>query len=325
MKSIAIIVPYFGKLPAFYKAWEITAKANDSIDFYIFTDSKEVTSEKNIYVQKMSFETLKEIVQKQFSFKIELSQPYKLCDYKPAYGHIFKEWIGKYDFWGYCDIDMLLGELRAFFTEKVLSENERCSYLGHISLFKNTDKMNSLYQYFEGRYPALNYKDVFQKEESFYFDEARGMYTKCLLNNIRTFCGEFRDPITWERKFYWHSLKDNNQFIAIWENGKVFAQYKNGTRIELLYAHFFRRKFVVAKLPDLVSMIKVMPTKVVFNDRIQILDFDESEKPLYKIKYYCSIWKSSIKRYGIKKTIQRQKWSRDSNAYIHTVLSKSVK
>lgn len=72
-------------------------------------------------------------------------------------------------------------------------------------------------------------------------------------------------------------------------------------------------------------MIKVMPTKVVFNDRVQILDFDESEKPLYKIKYYCSIWKSSIKRYGIKKTIQRQKWSRDSNAYIHTVLSKSVK
>lgn len=55
IKSIAIIDPYFGKLPSFYKVWEITVKANESVDFYVFTNSEEVASDKNIHVIEMSF------------------------------------------------------------------------------------------------------------------------------------------------------------------------------------------------------------------------------------------------------------------------------
>lgn len=43
-----------------------------------------------------------------------------MCDYKPTYGLAFKKWLGKYDFWGYCDFDLLLGNLRKFFTDEVL-------------------------------------------------------------------------------------------------------------------------------------------------------------------------------------------------------------
>ena len=34
MYTIGIVVPYFGKKPISYDAWEVTAVANDTIDFY---------------------------------------------------------------------------------------------------------------------------------------------------------------------------------------------------------------------------------------------------------------------------------------------------
>ena len=38
MKSIAFIVPYFGKLPSMFNYWLKSVEYNPSIDFLIFTD-----------------------------------------------------------------------------------------------------------------------------------------------------------------------------------------------------------------------------------------------------------------------------------------------
>ena len=38
---------------------------------------------------------IREKIQSKFDFKISLEEPYKLCDYKPAYGYIFEEFIRK--------------------------------------------------------------------------------------------------------------------------------------------------------------------------------------------------------------------------------------
>lgn len=47
-----------------------------------------------------SFSELQELFQSKFDFPILLNTPYKLCDYKPAYGDIFSKYLGGYDFWG---------------------------------------------------------------------------------------------------------------------------------------------------------------------------------------------------------------------------------
>lgn len=49
-------------------------------------------------VRYMSFEEMCDKIQKHFEFKIELPAPYKLCDYRPAYGEIFQDEIREYDF-----------------------------------------------------------------------------------------------------------------------------------------------------------------------------------------------------------------------------------
>lgn len=80
------------------------------------------------------------MIQKVIDFEICLESPYKLCDYKPTYGLAFKNWLKDYDFWGYCDLDVVFGNLRNYFTDEILKDSDRCLENGHISLWKNNKK-----------------------------------------------------------------------------------------------------------------------------------------------------------------------------------------
>ena len=95
MKKIRLIIPYFGKLPKFFPYFLLTAKRNQKIDFLIYTDQKvdqfTILNANNIEFVTLSFDELREKVQSKFDFKISLKTPYKLCDYKVAYGLIFEE------------------------------------------------------------------------------------------------------------------------------------------------------------------------------------------------------------------------------------------
>lgn len=318
MDSIALIIPYFGKIPAFYKLWEITALANETIDFLIYTDSHDITAKKNIHVTHITFNEFKAILQKEFDFPIACSMSYKLCDYKPTYGQAFRKTLKNYDWWGYCDIDMLLGDLRAFFDENILKQYDRCGLLGHISIFRNCDRMNELYRFQEEAYPALNYDKVFKTEESMYFDEIRGMYTKSLLSGIRIFRdAKFRDPLKKESKFYHRTSSGNMQFVIMWRDGKCYSVDAKGQYTELAYAHFFRRKFNVQKsIPQCIESIVVAPGVAKFASEVVPEDFDLKEGKCYKSRFCINSIRNSVKRYGLFGTLRRQKWSKDHDRYV---------
>ena len=183
MYTIGLVIPYFWEKPVLYNAWEVTALANSTIDFFVFTDVDEIKEKQNIHVIKCSFEDCRNYIQKVIDFNICLDSPYKLCDYKPTFGLAFSKWIQNYDFWGYCDVDMLLGNLRAYFTEQVLHKAERCLENGHISLWKNNEKLNNIFKYQEKG--GVNYQEVYQSSDSYYFDEQAGVFTKCLIKGVR--------------------------------------------------------------------------------------------------------------------------------------------
>lgn len=309
MKTIGIVIPYFGKLPPFFQLWLQTAKSNSSIDFHIFTDDDSVFSDENIYVHRMTWSDMQKLASKPFDFNIALAQPYKLCDFKPAFGLIFSEHLKKYDFWGYCDVsDLLLGDLRSFFTEDVLDRYERCQYLGHISLYRNNERMNTLFMS-QGKYPDLNYQDVFTTNDSCYFDEYRGMYAKCLVNDVKTFVEtRWRDPQVNKDEFY---DSRGRKFVVRWRGGHLMACYED-SEVEIMYAHFFRRKFEIETVPQHLESIKVTPRLVSFNSDVCESDFDRPE-PLFRIKYELSKIKKN--KYDLIKTVERQKWTRESDRY----------
>ena len=110
MKKIIIIIPYFGKLPEIYVFWRQSALNNPSIDFLFVADSH-IEQAENIKVLNITFEQLKKYMQKFFDFTITLPSPYKLCDFRPAYGDIFDDYIKEYDFWGILILFMVISDI----------------------------------------------------------------------------------------------------------------------------------------------------------------------------------------------------------------------
>lgn len=115
--SICLVVLYFGKLPNYFELWLESCKYNETINFLLFTDDKtEYDYPDNVTVIYTSFENIKSQIQSKFDFKISLERPYKLCDYRPAYGYIFNEYLKEYDFWGHCDLDVIFRKSKKIFT-----------------------------------------------------------------------------------------------------------------------------------------------------------------------------------------------------------------
>ena len=166
MKSIVVIFPYFGKLPPQYDIWRASAIRNPSIDFMFFTDT-EIAPYKNIIVHKMKFEDFRIIVQKAFDFQIILDRPYKLCEYKPAYGYILKDYIKQYDFWGFGDLDLVYGNIRTFITDEVLKYKFILGW-GHLSLFRNDSDTNEYFMKEENGFQK--YTDAYTTRNITFFD-----------------------------------------------------------------------------------------------------------------------------------------------------------
>ena len=109
------IVPYFGKLPKEFPIFLKTCGFNKGFDWIIYTDDHTYFDyPQNVIVKYMEFSDFRELAESKFDFSISMDSPYKLCDYKPAYGLICEEDIVEYDFWGHTDIDVVLGDLSSF-------------------------------------------------------------------------------------------------------------------------------------------------------------------------------------------------------------------
>lgn len=170
MKKIVLIVPYFGKFPNYFPLFLRTCSNNPTINWMIFTDIEgDYVYPENVQHIQMSFTELRERIQSKFEFPISLNAPYKLCDYKPAYGYIFEEYLKGYDFWGYCDIDLLFGDLQKFLPDEMLNDYDKIGFMGHLSLYRNNEEMRTAFQKeIDG---AARYRQVFSTDGICVFDE----------------------------------------------------------------------------------------------------------------------------------------------------------
>ena len=101
MYKICIIGIYFGKFPSYFNLWLTSCAYNNSIDFLVITDQYIDNLPANVKVINMSFYDFRNLVQSKFDFKISLERPYKICDFKPAFGIICDNFLHGYDFWGH--------------------------------------------------------------------------------------------------------------------------------------------------------------------------------------------------------------------------------
>lgn len=269
MNKIAYIVCYFGKFPALFQLWLNTCGNNPTVDWHIFTDDKTKYSfPQNVYVHYMTFSDLKEYIQRKYQFSISLDNPYKLCDYRVAYGEIFQEYLSEYDFWGHCDIDLLWGDIRKFITDDVLEKYVKVGFQGHSTLYRNEESINSFYRTHVNGIPT--YEEIFSHPENYLFDEniITKMYEICGISYYKKTV--FAHLNKYESAFYLGYMssedryKNHRQVFSI-KDGRLFRHYVHNNMVfteEYMYIHFFCRSMEIL-VDNGTSNVLIVPNRII--------------------------------------------------------------
>ena len=171
MKNICLITCYMGPLPVYFDYYKVSCKKNSSVNFMIINDHiPESYQDQNIRFVKMNLRELNDFVTKKLKVEIKLHSAWKINELKPLFGELFAEDLKAYDFWGWCDLDIIWGDLRTFLTEKVLNDFDVITTkenwtTGHFTLFRNNELNNGLYRRYDDIFPLLNNPTYFAFEE----------------------------------------------------------------------------------------------------------------------------------------------------------------
>lgn len=293
MKKIALLYPYFGKLPNTFDFWLKTLTANRRPDIFIFTD-QDIHAEEtdNLIIKKMQFSEFVDLVSKNFQIPIELPEPYKICDYRPMFGEIFSEYLSGYDFWGYGDLDVVWGNFDTFITDSLLDNFDRISQYGHLSLFRNCKELNTLYlNELNGERPYLY--SVTEKD-SCTFDEwwnGRGIENIAAQTGIKEYRTlriadvsriYKRRNMCFKFEMNCDTLPPNLDRVFLYENSRLYSivfedRKRRISTEEVLYAHFQKRKLHVPRL-NCTDKFWVVPNKIMYGTEAEVLDYLRSDE-----------------------------------------------
>jgi hypothetical protein len=152
MHKIGLFIPYFGKWPDWAPLYFETLRRNSTIDFIFFTDcDTSVVKAPNIHFHSINLKDYISLVNTRFDLKFEPENSYKLCDLRPLFGDLHADIFSQYDFYGWIDVDVLLGDIRSFYNANILDKYDVFSthshrISGHFALFKNTEKNRMMYK-----------------------------------------------------------------------------------------------------------------------------------------------------------------------------------
>lgn len=302
--KINIIAIYFGNLPSYFNLWLNSCEKNEFITWTLISDSdlKVSYTPKNVIVHRISMNQIQERILNKTGINVVFDNPYKLCDFRPAYGEIFSDILRGFDYWGHCDLDMIFGNLSSYLSNKVL-EYEKIYSVGHLTLYKNIESVNGFYKI---NVPGtFNWKDVFLDKKHWGFDEHIGVNKKWLKVKPNEFY--YNESIIADidpsiRRFELCSgLKNKFRQGFVYKNGRVFHVYlksENIIYIEKMYIHFQKRSFI--NFPQDVS-------KSYFICDSGFYVFENDKDLLFLIDKYNNIsFKSFIKegKYRLKRLIR---------------------
>lgn len=308
MKKCCFIIPYFGKFNNYFPLFLKTCAWNKDFNWLVITDDEtKYDYPDNFKIIKMSFYELKALIQSKFDFPISLEKPYKLCDYKPAYGYIFEEYLSEYKFWGHCDTDVLMGDLSKFINTKMLDNYDKIFCLGHMTLYKNTEEVNRL---FKSKHDGRKiYKEVFSNKHICWFDEAwkdhyninnifkehgKRIFSEDLSLNFRIMVSQFVKTTykgTTNLGSAFFEIEPYKKCIYLWKNGEIVRFYLDGgilQKEEYAYIHLQKRIMHYSSDITRCNIIQIVANKfLAFNDTdITFLNFKTIKKEYLNTQYW---------------------------------------
>lgn len=312
MKNCLLILPYFGEFPNYFPLFLRSCGANPDFNWLLITDQQlPCDGPENVLVRHMTFQELKKRFQEKFDFPIALEKPYKLCDYRPAYGYLMEDMLRDYQWWGHCDCDLIFGDLSAGLLPLLAGNYDKLFAVGHLTLYRNNFENNRRFMLPVGENDY--YKRAFQTPENCWFDEdywsekfqgesihrifresEAGIYETDLSFNVSSRHSQFYRAMYVGGDERFRTLPFCRA-LYYYERGKLKRMTAQGGRLETegyLYMHFQSRTMS-------------FPESVVYEPAIQI--YPNGFRALKKLPETVGEWEK-MTRYSFNSQWFRMKW-----------------
>ena len=324
MNKFAVILPYFGKFKPSFALFYESARRNDDVDFFIFTDDDEpINPAENIKWIKTTLSEFNDMAVQKLGIDFKIPKPYKLCDFKPMYGLICEDYLKGYEYWAYGDVDLIYGHISEFMDKIDYRKFDKINHAGHLCFMKNVPEINELFKVqAEG---SKDFKEVLFSG-NVAFDEL-DMNKKAKTASVKLYDGVFAADIMNEKgmqvvdkehiekgfkiKTAYPSPKNYHYQIFVSENGRIFRYYRSFFKVkkdEFCYMHYR------LELPVLLSD-KKSDTFIVSFKQNGFFDFDIKD-----VKTLKSFMKT-VKTYNTRKPIIVEKFNALKNK-INGILKK---
>ena len=153
MTRLAFLIPYLGKWPHWMEFFLESVRANDQVHFWLVGAElpENLSIPPNVFTRPMDVSEIEGRLSKTFSQVVKLQDSHKLCDFRPAYGLAYQDILGEYDYWGYCDIDLLFGNLDPVLNllesqqPDIFSGWGSHQVVGHFTIMRNADSINQIF------------------------------------------------------------------------------------------------------------------------------------------------------------------------------------
>jgi hypothetical protein len=257
-KSIALLTCWYGPYPWYFPYFIHSCAYNTSVDFFVITENEEFIPNKpdNVKIIHKTLDELKLAFSEKLGFTVKIDYPYKLCDFKPAYGYLFSDLVFSYDYWGQSDLDIIFGDIRGFINHEMLNIYEFISVrhdytTGCFALYKNTEKMNTFFK------RSKDYQTIFSQSKHFCFDECNFAWDSLTdgdsILDLNTEIESFTELI--KKAELTNDIKAHFDFILmegidgklIFDDGKII--YKNQFEAILYHLYWLKKVYHPTKVP----------------------------------------------------------------------------
>lgn len=295
-KNTAILIPYFGKVPSGFELWLKGASYNDKIDFHLIGDCFEnIKKPRNVFIHDLSFDSLKHEIRRSLGAR-SLDSPYKLCDFKPSYGVLFRNIVEGYKIWGFSDLDLFLGDLcKTINFDTIPSGWGRIFDYGHLSFFPNIPEVTHAFEQplcgVDTWKFVKNSRIIWVYDEHYYkgFGGVNGRLEKAGFR-VESLIDHFSDVQPQFCGFFDRRVGPSSNLIYYWDKGRIWKIWNNQGEIrksELSYVHIQKRDIRIQWVGENAALLipRHWPAPATLEEGLALLEPQFAEDILLRPAY----------------------------------------
>jgi hypothetical protein len=253
-RNVVFLVPYLGEWPVWMPLFLQSCAANPGADFRLLGDQPLAGPlPDNVRVDVMRVEELETRVRESLGLPFALRDPHKLCDLRPFFPALFPQITGSRAFWGYCDLDVVFGDLGRILDLSFLREADVFSawdsrkLVGHFTLMRNAPAVAAVaYEIKDWRHrlavvPGTTFMDEGGLTEALRaHPEIRWRHARGVAEEFAS--GQAAIGATLLHDGGVHELGIGGPVACVWDGRRTFLRAPGRPDVEVLYIHFMGLK-----------------------------------------------------------------------------------